>query len=91
MVKPFVGVPSGDLSGCCGYAPDLDQPGCPAPATVHLRVQDSAWGMVALPTCDAHLGIAESAAMVLGRHPYGPGCSSAAETLFFPTHCEAGS
>lgn len=87
MVEPFVGPPSGDLSGGCAYAPDIDQPVCPAAATVHLRVQ-SAWGMVALPSCDAHLAIAETAATVLDRHPFGPGCS-APMPMFLPTHCEA--
>lgn len=89
MVEPFIGLPSDDLSGRCGYALDIDQPGCTSPATVHLRVQSQAWGVVAMSACDLHLSIAESAATVLDRHPYGPGCSSAVETMFFPTHCEA--
>lgn len=87
MVKPFIGLPANDLSGTCGHAPDLDQPSCDAAATVHLLVQDEAWGMVSLATCDAHLATAEASSAVLERHPYGGGCS-ASEPMFLPTHCE---
>ncbi|WP_416902741.1 hypothetical protein [Micromonospora echinospora] len=73
-MKPFVGAPTSPGTGCA-YAPDIDQPACDAPATLHVIGYAPGWGWVCLPTCAHHRDLAEAGCTrVTDVHP-AHGCS----------------
>lgn len=74
-LAPFVGPPT-EATGCA-YAPDIDQPYCERPPSVHVLSDAPGWGPVALAACAEHAPTARQAGTLVGEHPYGPGCERA--------------
>ena len=71
-MKPFVGPPT-EGEGCA-YSAELDEPACGMPPGVHLLVRTPGWGLVALTSCGAHVGIALASGEWMRGHPYGIAC-----------------
>lgn len=67
---PQVGPASDEYRAVCAHSHGPDYPQCERPASLHIKVEDGRYGVVALASCDVHLGIARNAARVLADHPY---------------------
>lgn len=73
-MEPEVGLPT-DGSGCA-FSADLDSPACGESETIHLAVQSTTWGLVALSSCDRHVPIARTTGQVLAEHAYQASCAT---------------
>ncbi len=73
---PFstVGMPAPEATATCAFSMDWDSEACARTATVHLCVNSSAWGIVALQTCTEHSIYAAASAPVLDTHPFTADC-----------------
>lgn len=87
-LDPWIGEAVSVAVAECGFAAGAlgEGPKCTHPPTTHLMSESAMHGIVSLSACDSHARIARLAGVLMGEHPYGPGCV-AVETIFQPHGC----
>lgn len=73
MTGPRVGRESDEYRSVCVYEPEPYAPQCEKRATWHVRVEDKAYGEVALSSCDDHVGLARASGRLVQEHTF-DGC-----------------
>lgn len=75
-MEPTVGTPElARRRTTCSYSLKPGTRRCGVPATVHLLVYSSSWGLVSLSACPDHEEYARAAGELLGAHRFASACA----------------